>query len=284
MKFHFKGKLYNLAFRKKIIPWSFTRTISSMNNEPSQDRLTIKGSKLEGKVALVTGGSKGIGLAITKRLLQDGAKVIITGRNENQLSKTVRDLNSENIKSIVWDISNVKDNKKYFQMVNEMWGHVDILINNAGVTSDRKKRLSFEDMDNDHIRFVHNINVIGTTHLCSLFASNTTSGTILNIISNTAVIPARDAYYLSKWALYSYTKAFSEELKVNNITINGLCPGPIKTDMTFSEGSNLYRQNIPNHRIGLPEEIAELAYVQINAGLNGQTGEITICDGGESLN
>lgn len=240
---------------------------------------------LSGEVALVTGAYKGIGLAIAARLLKEGAKVIITGRNINGLEKAVKSFGGKNITFMVWDISDFSSVNDKIQKANSIYGKITILVNNAGVTCDSRGRLSFESMDTSHIHYVHNINTIATKKMCESYLEHFTKGTILNIISNTCILPALDAYQTSKWALYSYTKALSERCGINNceVTINGLCPGPIKTDMTFNRGTSMFRPSIPNKRIGLPEEIAELALLQIRCGLSGQNGMITVCDGGESL-
>lgn len=285
MVFNYKGKLFRLFFKKKIIPVGLVRIVRNFNNEPEKSYY-IKGNRLEGKVALVTGAYKGIGLSIAKRLLQDGAKVIITGRNITKLQDTVNNLSLKGqVAFIEWDISDKVICNSNFDIAEKIFGRIDILVNNAGVTTDRGVRLSFEQMDLKHIHYVHDINTLGTRRMCETFIERYNHGTILNIISNTSIIPAQDAYYMSKWALYAYTKNAGERIMHENkmITINGLCPGPIKTDMTFGPRVSLYREHMPNRRIGLSEEIAELAFVQIIAGLNGKSGEITVCDGGESL-
>lgn len=280
MNFNFLGRSYRLFHKKQSIPIGIEEMIPALFGTPKDYKLLINGDILKGKVALVTGAHKGIGYHIALRLLKDGAKVIITGRNEEALKKTVLQLDTPNVEYMVWDIDDGKEKKHYSDAI-KVFGDLDILVNNAGVTSNTKKRLSFEDMDETHYHYVHNINTISTSKMCIEFAQQFQTGTILNIISNTAVLPALDAYFTSKWALYSFTKAFSLELKLGgrNITVNGLCPGPVKSDMTSAK--TFYRKEIPNQRIGLAEEIAELAFVQVCSGLNGQNGEITVCDGGQ---
>ena len=282
MIFRYKEKVYNLILWKKIFPIGITEIVSSLRGEPTSHQLVVNGNKLSGKVALVTGAYKGIGYHIALRLLKEGAKVIITGRNVEELNRTVNFVNSPSLKSVVWDISD-GHYSEHFDEVGKLFGTIDILINNAGVTSNTKTRPSFEEMDRVHWHYVHDINTIATSVMCKIFTKKYNEGTILNIISNTAVLPAQDSYFTSKWALYSFTKAFSDDLTRTNskVTVNGLCPGPIKTDMTVGKYTTMYRREIPNHRIGLPEEIAELAFVQILSGLSGQNGEITVCDGGQ---
>lgn len=276
MRFKFRGRHYELLLKHHIFPVGIVGVIPQLYGMPKDYKLVVNGSKLQGKVALVTGAHKGIGFQIALRLLKDGAKVIITGRNEEALKSIINQLNTPNLAFMVWDIADGKT-KKHLEEAQKIYGKIDILVNNAGVTTKTKKRMSFEEMDEMHYHYVHDINTLSTVRMCQEFVNQQQSGTILNIISNTGVLPAIDAYFTSKWSLYSFTRAFAIEQK--KITVNGLCPGPIKSDMTPTR--NFYRKEIPNHRIGIPEEIAELAFVQICSGLNGKNDEITICDGGQ---
>ena len=280
MIFRYKGHTYKLLLKKRVLPVAIVEIVPELQDAPTEYKLNVNGTKLKGKVALITGAHRGIGYHIALRLLQEGAKVIITGRNEAALKRSILQLNTPDAAYLVWDIAGGNE-YEHFKEAWGIFGSVDILVNNAGVTSETKTRPSFEEMDKTHYHYVHDINTLSTRRMCLEYAKSVQQGTILNIISNTGVLPALDAYFTSKWALYSFTKAYAEELKSagSSITINGLCPGPIKTDMTPEE--SFYRKEIPNHRIGLPEEIAELAFVQLLSGLNGQNGEITVCDGGQ---
>ena len=280
-----KGKIYILYLWHRIIPRSITQVIDRLNNEPLiETPLVIDGKRLIGKVALVTGAYKGIGYSIAKRLLQDGAKVIITGRNEELLKAAVDRLNTKNASWMKWDISDRLNCGKYLNEAEGRFGKIDILVNNAGVSTDRKGRVDFNNIDKKHLHYVHDINTLGTRQLCMSFIEHYGVGTILNILSNTSLRPAQDAYFTSKWAIRSFTAAIGQSDIRKEVTINGLCPGPIKTDMSFGPGVSMYRKEIPNRRIGLPEEIAELAFIQILSGLAGISGQITVCDGGEILN
>jgi NAD(P)-dependent dehydrogenase (short-subunit alcohol dehydrogenase family) len=216
----------------------------------------------------------------SRDIIKFGQFLNIDLNNEEALKKTVQKFATPNVAYLVWDIAEGKE-KEHFNEAESVFGRIDILVNNAGVTSNTKIRYSFEDMDDAHYHYVHDINALATRRMCMEFSNRSQEGTILNIISNTGVLPALDAYFTSKWALYSFTKAFADEManKESSVTINGLCPGPIMSDMTPEE--SYYRKEIPNHRIGIPEEIAELAFVQVYSGLCGQNGEITLCDGGQ---
>lgn len=283
MNIKFRGHTYSIL-RKGPIPVGIEERIPELKGSPKDYQLHINGNRLEGKVALVTGGYRGIGFHIALRLLQDGAKVIITGRNEEQLRKTTNRFATDNVAYLVWDIADGKVSE-HFEEACAIFGDIDILVNNAGVNKIKGVSQGFEVASLDYIHSMNDINVMGTVQMCDYFVSKASAGTILNVVSNTAVRGARGIYWLSKWSLYCYTKGLADALSSSNpsITVNGICPGPTKTDMMFSANSSLYSPAMANKRMGMPEEIAELAFVQILAGLAGQNGEITVCDGGESL-
>ena len=281
----FRGHKYNVLFKFYIVPYGIEEVISEFQGAPKDYKLVLNGGRLKDKVALVTGASKGIGYHIALRLLKDGAKVIITGRNERMLKQTVDHLHTSNIAYLVWDIADGKA-VDHFEEAVKKYGRIDILVNNAGVNKVNDSYMNFETATTDYIHKMSNINVMGTISLCESFVNKYSEGTILNILSNTAMRSATGIYWMSKWAVLDYTRGLSDILKGSHscITVNGLCPGPTKTDMMFHSSSTVYYPSMANKRIGLPEEIAELAFVQILSGLNGQTGEIVVCDGGESLN
>ena len=287
MRFTLKNKLYDLQTIKKIIPVSLTQIVRCFRNEPSE-HFYLFSNCLNGEIALVTGGYKGIGLSIASILLRNGAKVIITGRNESELKVVCESFSNPNISFMKWDISETENVASYYSIAESIFGKISILVNNAGVTTNGKRRLSFADMDDEHIHYVHGINTLGTRTMCTSFVNRYEKGVILNIISNTSMLPAKDAYFTSKWAIRSFTEAYAKDCQKDgkSIVVCGLCPGPVKTDMSFGANTSLYRSLIPNRRIGLPEEIAELAFRQIlyAAKYGVGNGQIIICDGGEILN
>lgn len=283
MRLRFRGHTYDVIFKRRFIPVGIIEIIPDFYEAPSDYKLTVNGNKLSGKVALITGAHKGIGYHIAIRLLKEGAKVIITGRDEDALRSTIQKLGTPNVAYLVWDITDGKESEHLNEAV-KIFGDINILVNNAGVNKVKGRFMGFEDATKEYIHSIHDINVLSTVRICECFVSKYSSGTILNIISNTAVRAAIGVYWMSKWAIYDYTKGLSEKLQhCSNITVNGLCPGPTKTNMMFNENSSIYLPNMANKRFGLPEEIAEMAFVQIVSGLKGQSGEITVCDGGESL-
>jgi NAD(P)-dependent dehydrogenase (short-subunit alcohol dehydrogenase family) len=243
-----------------------------------------KGDSLNGKTALITGGYRGIGLAMVKSFLREGAKVVFTGRNAEQMKDVYNSLGTSNVSYMEWDIADIKNCTYLMEKAFGFFGTVDILVNNAGVVSDGPRRRDFLDMDDEYIKYIHDINVIGTITMCQTFCQliKGNHAKIINIISNTAFFPAYNAYRISKWSLLSYTFSLKQLCK-DNILVNGIAPGPIKTDMSWKRGDSIIKKNIANLRLGLPEEVAELAVML--AGQNGDliSGQVFLCDGGQVL-
>ena len=283
MRIKIKGHIYRILLRKKVIPAGLVEIIPDFYEAPGEARQVTRGDKLQGKVALITGARKGIGYSVAYRLLKEGAKVIITDSDEVLLEDAVRHLNSPDAAYMVWDITD-GDQNRHFKEAAGIFGKVDILVNNAAIKKEIDPYSDFENASPDYVHTIHDTTVMGTVGMCESFVSMFNGGTILNVISNTAVRAAVGIYWMSKWALYDYTKGLSKRLQnVSPITVNGICPGPARTEMMRDYIDNVYLRTPLNKRLALPEEIAELAFLQILSGLNGKSGEILVCDGGESL-
>jgi NAD(P)-dependent dehydrogenase (short-subunit alcohol dehydrogenase family) len=282
MDIKIKGKHYNVSFIKKFVPCSIRTNIPNFTN--TTNIAYQEGSKFLDKVVLVTGAYRGIGYSIAKAMYREGAKVIITGRNEAKLKEASVRFNKDRFQYLVWDVANTNQVDDMFDKAMSIFGGIDILVNNAGVNANREGLIvDFEQMKPDDWHFINTINVIGTKLICEKFVHIANHGSsVLNILSNTALRPALESYFMSKWAMYSYTKALSDECKEKGITVNGICPGPTKTDMMWKEGKTIV-WNTKNKRLGLPEEIAELSVQVVVGGLKGLTGKIITCDGGETL-
>jgi NAD(P)-dependent dehydrogenase (short-subunit alcohol dehydrogenase family) len=253
--------------------------------DPSSGNKT-EGDSLAGKVALITGGYKGIGLAITKSFLREGARVIMAGRNRELMEKVCHNLQDANVSCMRWDIADKAVCLSLLHEAFNVFGTIDILVNNAGINRIDKKAVSFFNATDDSIFRMHTINVMGTRNICENYIKviGGDKGKIINIVSNTAFLApyGADAYWLSKWALCSYTKALGSKYK-DRIIVNGIAPGPTKTDMVWKAGQSIIMAGIPNGRIGLPEEVAELAVML--AGKKGDliSGKVILCDGGQVL-
>jgi NAD(P)-dependent dehydrogenase (short-subunit alcohol dehydrogenase family) len=201
-----------------------------------------------------------------------------------QMEKVCHNLHDANVTCMKWDIADIENCEALMREAFSVFGSIDILVNNAGINKIDGKAVSFCNGTDDHIFRMHNINVIGTRNMCENYIKtiNEGKGKIINIISNTAFLVPHDVYWQSKWALCSYTKALGTKYK-DRIIVNGIAPGPTRTDMMWKTGQSIIMDGIPNGRIGLPEEVAELAVML--AGKKGDliSGQVILCDGGQVL-
>jgi 3-oxoacyl-[acyl-carrier protein] reductase len=263
--------------------------VAEFNNTPGR-YFAGKGKALKNKVALVMGGSKGIGLAVVKAFLREGAKVVFTGRNKTDLQKTHKILDTKNAAFMEWDVSDIEKCPLLMRSAFDVFGPIDVLVNNAGIYRINGRQESFEEMTEEYFIKMNRTNFIGPRNMCENYIDliKDKKGKILNILSITALMaPGRMnkyewTYYVSKYAFLVYTKALSLTIQ-DNITVNAIAPGPIKTCMSWKPGQSIVETKSPNARMGLPEEVAELALML--AGDTGDTisGQVLCCDGGYVL-
>ena len=183
--------------------------------------------KMTGKVVIITGGSSGIGKALAEEFGSAGAKIVITGRNEERLNETAEYLSSLNIEilSVKADVSIEEDNKEVVNKVIERYGKIDILINNAGISM----RALFEDLNLDVFRQVMNINFFGTvyaTKYCLPYILKT-GGSIIGISSIVGYkgTPARTAYAASKYGIHGFFDVLRMEVMKRGVHVMIACPG-----------------------------------------------------------
>jgi len=192
---------------------------------------------LDNKVAIVTGGGRGIGAGISIALAEAGAHVLIAGRNmENNrnIEKKIKDYGGSAL-SVKMDVTNEKDIKSAFKSAINEFGRLDILVNNAAVdTYEKALSLSLDDWD-----YIFNINTRALFHCSQNFAQflikNGWGGSIINIASNAGKIgfPMQVHYNASKSAVISITQSLSKEFAEHNINVNAVCPGAVDTDMLY---------------------------------------------------
>lgn len=190
--------------------------------------------KLKDRVAIVTGGGRGIGREIALLFAGEGAKVAVTARSSDQLSQVVEDIarNGGEAVGVSADVSREEDAKKIVQETMERFGGIDILVNNAGIL----KAAPFVAFESEEWRRVIEVNLMGTFYCTKAVAPILIErgwGRIINIASRAGKIgvPYVTAYVASKHAVVGFTKALAEELAPFNITVNAVCPGTVKTEM-----------------------------------------------------
>lgn len=241
----------------------------------------------EGRVALVTGGGRGIGRAIAVRLAQEGAKVAVSYRsNDEEAEKTaamVRDAGAE-CGLFKGDVASTEDVEALFSGVGEAFGGVDILVNNAGVTRDN----IMLRMKEDEFDAVMQTNLKGT-YLCTRAVLRgmvrARWGRIVNISSVVGLIgnAGQANYAASKAGIIGLTKSVAREVAPRGITVNAVAPGYVETELTgglSDEIKEQIRAQIPTGRIGEPEEIAEVVAFLAGEGAGYVTGQTISVDGG----
>lgn len=221
---------------------------------------------LEGKVALITGGSGGIGFAMAQSFIKSGCKVVIAGTSESKLKACCEEI-GENIASLVIDVTDVKALPEKVQMAAGMFpeNRLDILVNSAGVVN-RTDFLCISEQEYDRVM---DINAKGTFFMSQAMAQymikNQIKGHILNVSSSSALRPAWTPYQMSKWAVRGFTLGLSDTLLPYGIVVNAIAPGPVATPMLGKrKGDNIYHETSPSGRYALPEEIAALATFMVS--------------------
>jgi len=245
---------------------------------------------LQGRVALVTGASRGIGQAIARALAKEGAKVaIVYNRSPEPAEKLVQEIAQAGGEAIAFQ-ANVKDfdaAQKIVDQVIEKWGQLDILVNNAGVIRDKL----FVTMDADDWNEVIGTNLGGAfnfSRAAGVVMMRARKGKIINISSVAGAFGGTGQvnYSASKGGINSMTRALAAELAKRNVTVNAIAPGVIETEMSQAVRNlvgDAMNKMIPLKRVGKPEEIAGLAVFLASPAADYITGQVITIDGGLSL-
>lgn len=242
---------------------------------------------LKGKIAVVTGGTRGIGYSIVKKYLENGAKVVLFGSRAETVDKALASLKAENAE---WEVSgaypNLKDGKSVedaIAEVKEKYGRIDILVNNAGV-SDSKK---IDDYTSEHFANIMQLNVNAIMNAVMpvvKIMKEQGGGCILNTSSMVSICgqPSGVAYPTSKSAVNGLTWSLARELGPSGIRVNAVAPGIIKTDMVASLPEKMIQpliNAVPLRRVGEPEDIANAFLFLASDMASYVTGEILSVDG-----
>lgn len=240
---------------------------------------------LEGKVTIITGGTRGIGLETAKTFIENKANVIIFGSKKESVDKAIATLKKEELVASGFypNLSDYSDIEKTIREIIDKYGKIDILINNAGISA----KESIEETSSEDFAKIMDINVnamFNMTKAVVPYMKKNKGGVILNTSSMVSIYgqPSGVGYPASKFAVNGLTKSLSRELAKFNIRVNAVAPGIIKTDMVASLPEEMIApliKTIPLGRIGEPRDIAN-AFLFLASDLASYiTGEILSVDG-----
>ena len=241
---------------------------------------------LENKVALITGGSSGIGLSIATAFVNSGAYVVITGRNKSKLEEAQNRIESITAKKnrvaiLPLDSCHVDGFKNKVKNVIDEVGKIDILVYNAGVIGGSgTKESEYDNVLDTNLKGAYFLSRIIAQHMID----NHIKGNILNICSSSSIRPANTPYALSKWGMRGLTLGLAKTLCKYGITVNGIAPGPTATPMLGRDSADRIDNRFsPIGRLAMPEEIANMA-VFLTSDL-GRTivGDIIYMTGGAGI-
>ncbi|WP_284639267.1 SDR family NAD(P)-dependent oxidoreductase [Paenibacillus silviterrae] len=248
--------------------------------------------RLKERVALITGGSTGIGKATALRFAQEGCKVAITGRDKIALQEAAREIESAGgeVISIDGDVQYAADVRRMVDAVLERWGTIDVLVNNAGIC----KPAAFLEIEESEWDRHMAINLKGTflagQTAAKIMVQQGTGGSIINMSSVNGLAAEGDQahYNATKGGINLLTMSMALELAPVGIRVNALCPGFIETRLTRplidnSAAFGSYLRTIPMGRAGLPEEIADAALFLASNESRYMTGHCLVVDGGQLI-
>jgi NAD(P)-dependent dehydrogenase (short-subunit alcohol dehydrogenase family) len=243
--------------------------------------------KLEGKIALITGGNSGIGLATAKQFVNEGAYVFITGRRDSELTSAVKKI-GKNVTGIQGDVSNLDDLDNLFAQIKQEKGNLDIVFANAGIAA----YTPLDKITEEHYDSIFNVNVKGLlfTVQKALSLMPDYSSIILNAsIAASKGFAANSVYNATKAAVRSFARTWTMDLKERHIRVNAVSPGPIDTPGlnkvvastgAFEQTMDMFTNSVPLGRLGIPDEIATAVVFLASDDSSYITGIELFVDGG----
>jgi NAD(P)-dependent dehydrogenase (short-subunit alcohol dehydrogenase family) len=245
--------------------------------------------KLDGRVALITGGNRGLGFAMAQALAEAGADVAVTSRQQEKAQESAATLardTGRHTLGLAVDVTSAEQVESMVQAVVKEFGHIDILVNNAGINI----RKPIEEFDENSWDLVQDTN-LKAPFLCSRavarFMKEQRYGRVINLSSMLGMValPERSAYCSSKGGLLQLTKVLALEWASYNITVNALCPGPFATELNIPvmnnpQASQFFLNHIALGRWGQPEEIKGAIIFLASKASSFMTGAALVVDGG----
>lgn len=251
--------------------------------------------RLEGKVAIITGGAGGIGRATAKQFLIEGAEVLLFDFNEENIIETYEQLESNNLSYFVGDVTRFEDNLKAVEIAKEKYGGLDIFVANAGIEGDIK---TIEEYDIDRFDQVIAVNVKGPflglkAAIPAMDSRGGGSFIITSSIAGLSGTPQLGPYATSKHAVIGLMKSAAKECAQKNIRVNSINPSPVETRMMRNieeglmpggaeEAKGVMASNIPLGRYGEPEDVAKLMLFLASDDSSFITGSVYAIDGGST--
>ena len=244
------------------------------------------GKPLAGRAVVVTGGTRGIGLAIARALAEDGASVVVSGRDAARLESAVTEIESVGASAlgVVADQSKREDCDRLVDAAKERFGRIDVLVNNAGITRDQLL-VRMKDDDWDQVLDTNLRGVFLMIRAAAKSMMRQKSGRIINIASTAGAMgnPGQVNYSAAKAGVIGLTRAAARELAHWNILVNAVAPGLIETDMAAAipaEAREALLQQVPLKRVGAAREVAEVVRFLAGDGAAYVTGQTIHVNGG----